>query len=128
MLEGEKHYFLEQLNLNHPLSFIAEKLEATIYGGFKDEKDFYIVLPTLGGKKSGDVLYSKDDCYRKLVYWNKNVGTLCINREGHCDEDDTLAYFLRNRELDDSDTLEGNIIEEYARTGIIENDLYKHFF
>ena len=118
----------KEQNPSHPLSKLANELGATLYGGFEGEKDFYLMLPTVEGFKTGDLFVS-------------NTGTLvllAVNRHGGL----YLFYYedLIQSKICFSDLknewlykFKGNIFQKYARTGIIENDLYKqkymtHFF
>ena len=123
-----------QRNDNHSFSILANKLGATIYGGFEDEKDFYLVLPTVEGFKVGDV--SIFDFYGKFKY-----RMLCFGEFEFCEDfhntPSSSTYGFYWKEDDDYDKLYSwysdqsvskNIFQEYARTGIIENDLYKQFF
>jgi hypothetical protein len=123
-------HWLKQ-NHSHPLSDLANKLGAKVYGGFEDEKDFYLLLPTLFVKwgdrfysfKYGDVLFRyvselyEDECPIPDKY---NRVNFLFCEESYTDIKDDLNV----EQYDFKD----NIFHEYARTGIIENDLYKQFF
>ena len=121
-------------NDNHPLSKLANKLGATLYGGFEDEKDFYLMMPTVEGFKVGDV--NIFDFYGECKY-----SMLCFGEFEFCEDfhntPSSSTYGFYWKENDDYDKLYSwhsdqsvskNIFQEYARTGVIENDLYKHFF
>jgi hypothetical protein len=118
--ERVKHWLKQ--NHSHPLSELANKLGAKIYGGFEDEKDFYLLLPTARDLKAGD--FSKDFLigFGEYVAWRRqyNYGFYCIQASNK--EVMFIAY-----EKDYVFPKKGNIFQEYARTGIIENDLYKQF-
>lgn len=107
--------FIKQ-NPSHPLSELANRLGATIYGGFEDKKDFCLVLPTVEGFKVGDCL--------NWYHGNYVIGFSKIGFTRAADEIITERWLAYKSNY----TLQGNIFQEYARTGIIENDLYKHFF
>ena len=147
-------------NDNHPLSKLANKLGATLYGGFEDEKDFHLMMPTVEGFKVGD--YDFDSIlsiyafnkYKMYGEENARFGFHILqlsrfNEDGNCsayeiDFDDVSGLTnkpYKNMEPEIQDLLKKilllksiyppkikNIFQEYARTGIIENDLYKHFF
>jgi hypothetical protein len=142
-------FYEKKRNYNHPLSELANKLGATVYGSVEDEKDFYLVLPTIKEKKAGDVFIEEYTghvrhsmlCFGKFefcedfdnypsnstygFYW-KRSSKYDANRFGaSSDEYDDTYYFHANL-LEGKPAL-GNIFQEYARTGIIENDLYKQF-
>ena len=149
-----------QRNDNHSLSILANKLGATIYGGFEDEKDFYLMLPTVEGFKVGDYYFDSIlsiyafNKYKMYREENARFGFHILqlsrhNEDGNCsayeiDFDDVSG--LTNKPYKDmkpeiQDLLKKmlllkstcqpkikNIFQKYARTGIIENDLYKEFF
>jgi hypothetical protein len=150
------HYDEYLLNAEDHISPLAKKLGAKIYGGFEDEKDFYIVLLYEEGLKSGDVLIRttqkwlvsnieqkigiylnyKDDeeawppkaLLRDIfVYRERRSGVMFVR-----DIEGREKYLKKNYEKIYKEwilsSVENNLFEEYARTGIIENDLYKHFF
>lgn len=111
----------EELNKNTslPLSPLTEKLGATIYGGFEDEKDFYVVMPTVGDLKVGGVLMLNSieeiiDLENLLTYI-QSLKKLHLNISDYLLSSKANTKFL-------------NIFQEYARTGILENELYKQFF
>ncbi len=108
-------------NDNHPLSGLANKLGATIYGGFKDEKDFYFITPTVGELKVGDCIITQ----------RKNKGFIAFSQFGFTETTIyNISNFTRPLTINYSmgNAIKGNIFQEYARTGVIENDLYKQFF
>jgi len=109
-------------NDNHQLSNFANELGAKIYGGVEDEKDFYLVMPTARDLKAGD--FTKDFLigFGEYVAWRRqyNYGFYCIQASNK--EVMFIAY-----EKDYVFPKKGNIFQEYARIGIIENDLYKQF-
>lgn len=130
--EGKPDFHFE--NDNHPLSALANKLGATLYGGFEDERDFYLMMPTVEGFKVGDV--NIFDFYGECKY-----SMLCFGEFEFCEDfhntPSSSTYGFYWKENDDYDKLYSwhsdqsvskNIFQEYARTGIIENDLYKQFF
>lgn len=134
-----------QRNDNLPLSELANRLGATIYGGFEDEKDFYLVLPTVEGLKVGDIFnfvreeteiesflvefgkYQYSDCcglmynYDSILY-GFYYTMHCIYGNGEKVSSEYPIDFIKQYKITN------NIFQEYARTGIIENDLYKQFF
>lgn len=117
-------------NNNHPLFDLANLLGATIYGGFQDENDFYLVMPTIEGLKVGDVkkeftllndeanriivLDGIDFCYGYKVDSKYTISSIASNVE----------YIIKNNILYGDD----NLFKEYAKTGILNNDIYKQFF
>jgi hypothetical protein len=134
---------------------LGKKLGAKIYGGFEDKNDFYIALPYEEGLKSGDVLIRTTEKW--LVKNTKQEIVICLNykENGEIRSPKKLLYNMfvyrekggiiftrdlreRQRHLQKNEkkiykewilsSVENNLFEEYARTGIIENDLYKHFF
>ena len=127
------HIYLKS-NPNHPLSKLAKKLGAVVYGGFEDERDFHLVLPTVEGLKVGDCLKIDDlDSLTTYVCYGD-----IFEMTSYTDYPNTeMQYFgfgdKTKESLDIGFWIEessnyGNIFQEYARTGIIENDLYKQFF
>jgi hypothetical protein len=120
------HYDEYLLNTENHISPLAKKLGAKIYGGFEDEKDFYIALPIMDNYKVGDIFYYPEDRYKWLImhdgygfktYDLQYVGVSIRNLKRY-------SFFNDLGEIIEKT----NTFEEYARTGIIENDLYKHFF
>jgi hypothetical protein len=104
-----------------PLSEFAKKLGAKVYGGDADEKDFYLLLPCC--KK-----WTVGDCF---ITQFKDKGFIGFGEFGLTE---TRIYNISNSTNPLVAGFEiglekiGNIFQEYARTGILENDLYKQFF
>lgn len=131
----QKTFFIKR-NPNHPLSRIAEKLGASIYGGFQDEKNFYIVLPSYKDFVVGDYGYKHGlgkgiFCFGEYRWENSDLDGYVENNE----EDKPAFYgfhWLRSRGGDLSRLpspqyndfkVEGNIFKDYAETGKIKDDL-----
>ena len=139
----ERKKILKQ-NPSHPLSELANRLGATIYGGFEDEKDFHLMLPTCEGYASGSVItitmmensrdwllgYSNEDCHFTIMWQNSDSHHLSAKSLKEYLEMDKAKKEQQpeNYEKQKFIQVKGNIFQEYARTGIIENDLYKQFF
>lgn len=104
-------------NLSHPLSNLAKKLGAIVYGGFENEKDFHLLMPTIEGLKVGD-------CNTYISSYGEEVRHLCKLSSIYVEIQNRLGFKLSTDHL----KYKGNIFQEYARTGIIENELYKQFF
>lgn len=124
-MEVSGHFYKQ--NHSHPLSELANKLGAKIYGGFEDEKDFHLLLPTVAGFKIGDCIWFDGGpvCVSAL-----NIFTMVNSLP----ESENLGTGINPVYVDQLFTIvaheqkELNIFHEYARTGVIENDLYKQFF
>jgi hypothetical protein len=113
---GKPDYFFKNDNL--PLSDIAKRLGAKVYGGFEDEKDFYLVIPRFRALKVGDVLrWVKASIYYLIM---KDELGFFKNTESDRITSNWCKYIACME-------LKGNIFQEYARTGIIESELYKQF-
>ena len=127
-------------NYTHPLSTIANELGATIYGGFIDEKDFYLLLPVIDERKVGDIFVGEYGSFGKSKYCMLGFGQFKFCEDFHNRPSDSTYGFYWELSNDYDETysfraslLEGepvftNIFQEYARTGIIKNDFYKQFF
>jgi len=114
-----------KFNDNHPLSKLASKLGAKIYGGFEDEGDFYLLLLTIKGLKVGDVIdwgqRGQDLVSFSEIFWK-------TRRVNHIDKKYNGGAHVNTAYLALDKKIINNIFQEYARTRIIENDLYKQFF
>ena len=79
-----------------------------------------------GNFKCGDCYsYIIRECYEYQAdkeYALKQKSIFRINLQGGLEYSDEIPYYPRLWEC------KGNIFQEYARTGIIENELYKQFF
>ena len=142
----DEEYFNDifKQNPSHPLSELANRLGATIYGGFEDEKDFHLMLPTCEGYASGSVItitmmensrdwllgYSNEDCHFTIMWQNSDSHHLSAKSLKEYLEMDKAKKEQQpeNYEKQKFIQVKGNIFQEYARTGIIENDLYEQFF
>jgi len=108
-------------NCLHPLSNLANKLGATVYGGFENEEDFYLLLPCCKKLTVGD-------CFITQFKYKGFIGF------GEFGFTETKIYNISNSTnplvagFEIGLEKKGNIFQEYARTRIIENDLYKQFF
>ncbi len=126
--KADEEYFNDifKQNPSHPLSELANRLGATIYGGFEDEKDFYLMMPTILSEKFGILKVGDLSIFDSKEWGGDKDNKHYFYFDGNCFQWSGGSSRLESD--DDWRELGGNIFQEYARTGIIENDLCKQFF
>lgn len=129
-------------NDKHPISKLANELGAKVYGGFEDEKDFCLLLPAIDEWKVGDICADKycDETEHYMEHYMLSYGEFKFCEDFH-NEPSSSSYgfywkvannfcelFNFRAELLKECLVSNNFFEEYAYTGVIENEVYKEFF
>lgn len=109
-------------NSKHPLSALAGKCGAIIFGGFGNEKDFIIALPSVLNGKAGDII---KDGWGTIIF---NIfGIRGINKAGEEISLDALCSTIALERL--LSAITGNVFQKYAETGKVDyesvNELLK---